>query len=96
MIHSLRQLQDKLQRQWETCRQGVTHCQSNDSDRTLLLNWLERHPTRCHSLWIGILEGEQPDLEETLLETPRIPQGDSFWRRMVTSSPFGLLNKITS
>ena len=93
MTRSIQRLKDKLQQQWETCQRGMRHSESNEQDRGLLLDWLQRHDRNSHhTLWLEILRGEHSGLRETLLGSDQIPEGDSFWRQMVTSSPFGLLD----
>ena len=93
MTRSIQHLREKLQRQWESCQRGVRCCENHDQDRDRLLDWLGRHDRNPHhTLWREILRGNRSDLRELLLGSERIPEGDSFWRQMVSSSPFGLLD----
>jgi hypothetical protein len=95
MERQLRALEERLQRQWETCRLGLQRCRRDERDRDRLLDWLRKDRSDpLSALWTEILLGKRPDLECVLLEHPHFPRGrgdDGLLRQLATSSPFPLL-----
>lgn len=93
----MQKVEERLERQWETCRLGILHCQSHDPDRERILSWLEEDGGPNSRLWIDILLGDRPDLRSVLLQNtcfPKHRKDAGSLRQLVTSSPFSLIRAL--
>lgn len=88
----LEQVQRRLQSKWQLCQWGVRECLESTSSLDYVLAWLRSQGDPLTHEWEEILQGQRPELRETLLSSERFP-GTGRWRQRVSSSPFPLLRR---